>query len=164
MRREAGKAVKLEKLRVESDSNLSRAEKAEAEVKELKNELAKRETDVHNHLNKIQLLQMDLERAEKRADDNKLEKSKSDKDETLNEALQRKIQMLEQQLDAKEHDRKEAVDRARSLELQAETFERKAKQLDAEKLDLERRLEEMTKKYEQVKGELDQTLKDLEGL
>nr|KAJ3418410.1 hypothetical protein HK105_008345 [Polyrhizophydium stewartii] len=72
--------------------------------------------------------------------------------------------MLEQQLDAKEHDRKEAVDRARSLELQAETFERKAKQLDAEKLDLERRLEEMTKKYEQVKGELDQTLKDLEGL
>ncbi|KAH6585078.1 hypothetical protein BASA60_000673 [Batrachochytrium salamandrivorans] len=51
---------KLEKLRIDADSNLARAEKAEAEVKELKNELAKRETEVQNLQNKISLLQMDL--------------------------------------------------------------------------------------------------------
>eukprot|EP00842_Homolaphlyctis_polyrhiza_P003758 jgi/Hompol1/4383/HPOL_003611-RA len=155
---------KLEKLRIDADASLARAEKAEDEVKSLKTELNKRDSDVQNFQNKIALLQMDLERAEKRADENKLEKAKSDKDESHNEALQRKIQMLESQLDQKENDRKEATDRARALELEAEKFERKAKQLDAEKLDLENRLEEMSKKYAQVKSELDQTLKDLEGL
>ncbi|KAI8919521.1 tropomyosin [Entophlyctis helioformis] len=155
---------KLEKLRIESDANLARAEKADSEVKTLKDELAKRETDVHNLQNKVALLQMDLDRAEKRADDNKVKKAESDKDDSVKEALERKIQMLEKHMDDKETERRDAVDRARALELSAETHERKAKQLDAEKLDIEHRLEEMTKKYETVKAELDQTLKDLEGL
>lgn len=54
--------------------------------------------------------------------------------------------------------------RARHFELEAEQQERRAKQSEAEKSDVERRLEEMTSKYNAVKAELDQTLKDLEGL
>jgi tropomyosin len=48
--------------------------------------------------------------------------------------------------------------------LLAEQHERKAKQLESEKAELERLLEEKSAKYNQVKAELDQTLKDLEGL
>jgi hypothetical protein len=50
------------------------------------------------------------------------------------------------------------------LELVAEKHERKVKQLESEKLELERQVEEKTQKYNAVKQELDQTLKDLEGL
>jgi tropomyosin, fungi type len=46
----------------------------------------------------------------------------------------------------------------------AETHERKVKQLEAEKADLESKFADMTVKYNKVKAELDQTLKDLEGL
>ncbi|KAJ1327260.1 hypothetical protein BSLG_010602 [Batrachochytrium salamandrivorans] len=137
---------KLEKLRIDADSNLARAEKAEAEVKELKNSLLS-ETEVQNLQNKISLLQMDLDRAEKRADDvwNKVKKAESDMGDSVKEALERKIQMLEKQLDAKEHDRKESTDKARALELHSETHERKAKQLDAERIEFERRLEDMSR-------------------
>jgi tropomyosin len=46
----------------------------------------------------------------------------------------------------------------------AENHERKVKQLEAEKADLEGKFGEMTTKYNKVKAELDQTLKELEGL
>lgn len=50
------------------------------------------------------------------------------------------------------------------MELLSETHERKAKQLDAEKTTLETQAQEKDAKYNAVKQELDQTLKDLEGL
>ncbi len=48
--------------------------------------------------------------------------------------------------------------------MQAEQFERKAKQLDAEKAELERKLDDMTQKYTSVKAELQTTLQGLEDL
>lgn len=45
-----------------------------------------------------------------------------------------------------------------------ENNERISKQLEAEKADLEVKLVEMSSKYQLAKHELDQTLKDLEGL
>ncbi len=50
------------------------------------------------------------------------------------------------------------------MELISETHERKAKQLEAEKSELETKFDDMSAKYAKVKAELDQTLKDLEGL
>jgi cell shape-determining protein MreC len=45
-----------------------------------------------------------------------------------------------------------------------ENSERKAKQLEAENKRLEKELDEKKMQYAAVKAELDQTLKDLEGL
>ena len=59
----------MEKLRVEGESHLARAEKAEQEVKELKAELAKKETETQSLNNKITLLQQDLDRTERRIDE-----------------------------------------------------------------------------------------------
>ena len=72
--------------------------------------------------------------------------------------------MLEKQVDDKETERKQAVEKARGLEMTAENFERKAKQTEGEKNALEKQLADMTEKYSKAKAELDQTLKDLEGL
>jgi tropomyosin len=60
---------KLEKLRIESDQNLARAEKAEAEVKTLHDTLSKNEVTIQSLNNKISNLQVDLERTEKRAEE-----------------------------------------------------------------------------------------------
>ena len=60
---------KLEKLRIESETHAGRAEKAETEVKQLKDELAKKDTEVQNLNNKVTLLQMDLDRSEKRVEE-----------------------------------------------------------------------------------------------
>ena len=54
--------------------------------------------------------------------------------------------------------------RSRTLELEVEQNARKAKQFESEKLDLEKKLEDMVQKYNVVKQELDQTLKGLEDL
>lgn len=70
---------KLDKLRIESDSNLSRAEKAEADVKQLKESLSRQETLVQTLNNKVSLISDELERAEKRAEEHKQKKAENDK-------------------------------------------------------------------------------------
>jgi predicted nuclease with TOPRIM domain len=60
---------KLEKLRIEADTNLSRAEKAEGQVKDLQDQVNKLETETHNLGNKVTLLQGDVDRAEKRVEE-----------------------------------------------------------------------------------------------
>lgn len=59
----------MEKLRIESDANMARAEKAETEVKALKETISKQESSIQTLNNKVSLLAGDLERAEKRADE-----------------------------------------------------------------------------------------------
>lgn len=60
---------KLERLRVEGETANARAEKAEAEVKTLKEELTHKENAESQLKNKVSLLQMDLERQEKRVEE-----------------------------------------------------------------------------------------------
>jgi predicted nucleic acid-binding Zn-ribbon protein len=101
----------LEKLRIESEEATTRAEKAEADVKSLNEQLAKQETNVQNLNNKVKLLQGDLERSEQRAEQNKASKLENDKDGDVKDSLKRKVQMLEKQLEDKEVERKDAVEK-----------------------------------------------------
>jgi hypothetical protein len=50
------------------------------------------------------------------------------------------------------------------LEVHAEHHERKGKQLDTEKIELEKKYEELNVKYNAIKLELENTLKSLEDL
>ncbi|KAJ1546530.1 hypothetical protein HK096_004966 [Nowakowskiella sp. JEL0078] len=156
--------IRIEKLRIESETNLARAEKADDDVKELKAELQKRENEVQSLNNKITLLSLDLERAESRIAEVKIKKNEGDKEESQVEVMTRKVQMLETHLDEKERALREATEKARNYELESEKFERKSKQLDSEKLGLEKNVEDLTAKYNVVKAELESTLKGLEDL
>lgn len=60
---------KLDKLRIEADGNLARAEKSETDLKDVRVQLASQETHINNLNNKVTLLTQDLERQEKRFDD-----------------------------------------------------------------------------------------------
>jgi tropomyosin len=102
---------KLEKLRIEADGNMARAENAETEVKDFKAQVAKQETTIQTLNNKITLLQGDVDRATQRADDVRLKKTQSDKDESMQDSMKRKVEMVEMQLDQKEAERKIATEK-----------------------------------------------------
>ena len=78
------------------------------------------------------------------------------------EALQLKIEELEDQIDATENALKEANDRMRYLEVQVEQNERKAVALENERAGLKVQVDDMQRKYQHVKGELDEVLKQIE--
>jgi predicted nucleic acid-binding Zn-ribbon protein len=59
----------MDKLRIESDANLSRAAKAEESLKELGNELSAKDTEINGLKNKINLLENDVARMEKRIEE-----------------------------------------------------------------------------------------------
>jgi hypothetical protein len=59
----------LEKVRIEADNALARAEKAEAKVKELESKILTLDSENQSLSNKISLLTSDIERAEKRVEE-----------------------------------------------------------------------------------------------
>lgn len=60
---------KLEKLRLDADASTTRAEKAEVELKEARDHVSKRDTEILNLTNKVTLLTEDLQRQEKRVEE-----------------------------------------------------------------------------------------------
>lgn len=60
---------KLEKLRVDGESATARAETAEASVKALEADVTEKENTIQQLNNRVSLLQMDLERQEKRVEE-----------------------------------------------------------------------------------------------
>ncbi len=109
----------MEKVRIEADNAIARAEKAEAKVKELEAQIATLDTTNQSLSNKISLLTSDIERAETRIEDViyyakekiKSRNTASVKDEAITEALERKVGLLEKSVDDKERDRKELVEK-----------------------------------------------------
>ncbi|KAJ1553826.1 hypothetical protein HK405_006787 [Cladochytrium tenue] len=106
---------KLEKLRIESETSLVRAEKAEAWVKELQQELARRDTEAQNTANKITLLSMDLDRNTKRADESTAQvrvlevameqaEKRAQRFEAENLALEKKLEDMTAQYQAVKND------------------------------------------------------------
>jgi len=59
----------MNSLRIEAEAANSRAEKAEAEYKVARDELARRDAEVASLKNKIQLLNDEVDRAEKRIEE-----------------------------------------------------------------------------------------------
>jgi chromosome segregation ATPase len=151
-------------LGLDSETATARAEKAEEEVKELRQTLGKRDVELLDLNNKVQLLTEDLSRQVKVVEEIKQKQVVGEKENDTIELLNKKIAHLEQQVEEKERGRKSAVEEVRALELKAETAERKTRQLETEKAAVEKKLEDMTAQYEAVKLELAHTLKSLEDL
>ena len=59
----------MEKVRIEADNAIARAERAEAQVKDLESQILKLDTGNQSLSNKIALLTSDIERAEKRVEE-----------------------------------------------------------------------------------------------
>ena len=101
----------MQSLRAEADNAVARAEEAEAKNKKYEQVLLEKEQEITSLQHKISVLDADLEKAEGKLSDLKSAQEDGEQSKTANEGLQRKIQLLEEELDAADKNLKEAMDK-----------------------------------------------------
>jgi len=155
---------RLQQLRVEADAAVERAEAAEAKNKQYEQQLLEKDHEIGS-------LQHNLSLSEQRAEtiDTKMKEMKAaDLDgvsaRTTSEGLQRKVQLLEEELDAAEKNLKETVEKLRQVDVKAEHFERQVQRVEQERDQWEKKYEEANTKYQKSKEELDEMVRNMESL
>ncbi|CDO73255.1 hypothetical protein BN946_scf185008.g17 [Trametes cinnabarina] len=117
---------------------------------------------------RLQLLRADADAANKRAEaaeaKNKHYEQEIDLLKTENEGLQKKVQLLEDELDKAISDLKDTREKLRQLDVRAENSERQIARLEEERDRWEKKYEEMQEKYRESKRELDEVVAAMEGL
>ena len=106
---------KLTALRVEADNAVARAEEAEAKNKKYEQLLLEKEQEVGSLQHRLSTLDGDLEKAEAKLAELKSAHEEGETSKTTNEGLVRKIQLLEEELDAAEKNVKETMEKWVSL-------------------------------------------------
>ena len=102
---------RLQALRTEADNATLRAEEAESKVKKLEQALLEREQEVKSLEVKNGVLEDQLEKTEKRLSEAKSAQDMGDAKQTENQNLERKIALLESELDQAEATAKEQSER-----------------------------------------------------
>ena len=102
---------RLAQLRLEADNAVARAEEAEAKNKKLEQELLTKEQEIQSLTHRLTNAENQLDAAEGKLTDAKHVRAEHDQSKTTNEGLQRKIQLLEEELDSAEKNLKETVER-----------------------------------------------------
>ncbi|KAJ3548522.1 hypothetical protein NM688_g5290 [Phlebia brevispora] len=155
---------RLTALRVEADNAVTRAEEAEAKNKKLEQQLLEKDQEITSLQHKIGVLEADLEKTETKLTETKATAQDAESSKTTNDALQRKIQLLEEELDAAEKHSKEVVEKLRQVDVKAEHYERHVQRLEQERDQWEKKYEEAQEKYRQSKAELDELVANMESL
>jgi tropomyosin len=96
---------------LEADAAVERAEAAEAKNKKLELELLAREQEVTSLNHRLNVVEGNLEKAETTLADAKHASQEGDTAKSTAESLQRKIQILEEELDTAEKNLKETVEK-----------------------------------------------------
>nr|VWO94655.1 Peptide methionine sulfoxide reductase MsrB (EC (Peptide-methionine (R)-S-oxide reductase) [Ganoderma boninense] len=154
----------MQALRAEADKAVERAEEAEAKNKKYEHLLLEKEQEITSLQHKISVLDGDLEKAETKLTDLKSAQEDGEQSKSANEGLQRKIQLLEEELDAADKNLKDAMDKLRQVDVKAEHFERQVTRLEQERDQWEKKYEEANEKYRESKRELDDLVTSMEGL
>lgn len=102
---------RLAALRVEADTNATRAEEAEAKVKKLEHEVLVKDQEIQSLQHKLSIAEGDLEKAEESLKEHKSAKEESSAHKDTNESLARKIALLEEELDNAEKNLRETTDK-----------------------------------------------------
>ncbi|KAG4305640.1 hypothetical protein PORY_001196 [Pneumocystis oryctolagi] len=149
---------KICSLRMEAEEANARADEASLRVKQLEHELALKEQENMSLMHKNEILESEIERLEQQL----MEAKTAVEDETgsrnMSESLQKKIQLLEEELEENDINLRKTTEKLRHMDVKSEYFERKVHVLEKERDDIEAKYEEMLKKYECVKAELDDSL------
>ncbi|KAJ6582098.1 tropomyosin [Mycena capillaripes] len=155
---------KMNQLRIEADNAIARAEEAEAKNKKLEQELLEKGHEITSLQVKLENLDGQLEKAEHTLADSKADREAGETSKMTNEGLVRKIQLLEEELDAAEKNVKETVEKLRQVDVKAEHFERQVQRVEQERDQWEKKYEEAQAKYRESKAELDELVLTMEGL
>lgn len=102
---------KLNALRLETDSANSRAAVSEESLKKVQASLQAKENEILSLQNKIILLSSDLEKAETRIGQVKLQKQENDAIQNVSEQFQRRLSILETDVETSKRQLKEATEK-----------------------------------------------------
>ncbi|KAI9464540.1 tropomyosin [Lactarius psammicola] len=155
---------KLANLRAEADAAVERAEAAEAKNKKYEQDLLGKDQEITSLQHRIGVLESELEKTETRLAETKVAAADGEHSKSTNDGLIRKIQLLEEELDAAEKNVKETVEKLRQVDVKAEHFERQVQRVEQERDQWEKKYEEMLEKYRKSKEELDELVSNMEGL
>lgn len=101
----------MNSLRTEADNAVLRAEEAEAKNKKYEHLLLEKEQEITSLQHKLSQSEAELEKAEEKVAEYKTANVDGEQTKMTSEGLQRKVQLLEEELDAAEKNVKETVDR-----------------------------------------------------
>ncbi|KAL9043362.1 MAG: hypothetical protein Q9214_003448 [Letrouitia sp. 1 TL-2023] len=150
-----GIKAKMNQLREEREEAMAKFEQLTSKVKTLEAENLAKEQEITSLTHKNQLLETDAEKFETNLRETKEELSRLRQSGTQNEALQRRLQLLEEEAEESDRNIREVNDKLRQTDVKAGHYERKVQALEAAKELSEEKYEEMSKKYAQVKKELE---------
>ncbi|KAI0641907.1 tropomyosin [Trametes meyenii] len=141
-------------------------EKIKERLTSLRNEqqLLEKDQEVISLQHKLAVKEAEQDKIEGRLAELKAANDDSEYSKTTNEALTRKIQLLEEELDAADKNLKDAMDKLRQVDVKAEHFERQVTRLEQERDSWEKKYEESQEKYHKSKRELDELVSTMEGL
>lgn len=98
-------------LRVEADNAVTRAEEAEAKNKKYEQAILEKDQEITSLNHRLGVLENELEKVEGQLKEAKAGQMDGEHSKTTNEGLVRKVQLLEEELDAAERNVKETVDK-----------------------------------------------------
>jgi tropomyosin len=172
-------------LRIEADESAGKVEELSAKVKTLEQENLSKEQEITSLQHKNSMLEQEVEKLEKMHGEAKNAADESAQHGTQNDALTRKLQLLEEEAEESDKNLREtnekyvdnpddknvrwmsdgkggvmhlltiARDRLRQTDVKAGHYERKVQALEAARDQWETKYEEMSKKYADTKKELD---------
>ncbi|KAF5316459.1 hypothetical protein D9619_006346 [Psilocybe cf. subviscida] len=155
---------KMNQLRDKAEAALTRAEDSEAKVKTLEQQLLERDQVIKSLEHRLGLLEADNEAAESKLAEFKTSSLDGEHSRQTADGLVRKVQLLEEELDAAEKNLKETVEKLRQVDIKAEHFERQVSRAEQERDQWEKKYEELQEKYAQSKRELDELEKSMADL
>ncbi|KAJ7509666.1 tropomyosin [Mycena galericulata] len=155
---------KMTQLRVEVDAANARADEAEVKNKKYEQTLLEKDHEITSLQVKLENLDHDLAKAESVIAESKADREAGETNKTANEGLVRKIQLLEEELDAAEKNVKETVEKLRQVDVKAEHFERQLQRAEQERDQWEKKYEDSQAKYRESKAELDELVATMQDL
>ncbi|KAI8331978.1 X-domain of DnaJ-containing-domain-containing protein [Choanephora cucurbitarum] len=155
---------KIASIRAEADAANARADAFEQKYKELEQVQMKQEHEIISLTNQNKHLEEDLELANEKIKQLKALEEDEDDLKKENDAAQRKITLLEQELETSEKTIRETTKNFREADVKAEHFERKVQQLESLYSDQEKKNEELKQKIAELQAHVYTSYYDLLGV
>jgi len=152
---------KLASLRSEADNAIARAEEAEAKIKKLEQVLLEKDQEITSYTHRLSVIDADLEKAEAKLAEYKASNAEGESTRQTNDNLTRKVQLLEDELDAAEKNVKETVEKLRQVDVKAEHFEKQVQRIEHERDQWEQKYETEVAAHKKTKDELDKLADDI---
>jgi len=144
----------MDALRTELDESKGKVTELNEKVKVLQQENLAKEQEIRSLTHRNQLLEGEIEKMGGSLKEAKDAAQVSRQNDTHNEALQRRLQLLEEEAEEADKTMRETVEKLRQTDVKAGHYERKVQALEASRDQWETKYEEMTKKYTDLQNEM----------